>query len=1060
MATAIVPATGSRSSSTATTLALLGSRWPERPSIAVTSLILGLLVLAQRCGCSAVETKGQPCNLGLPSRRCVKLVEQKAGEEPSLGRALKTSASASKSSNYPPSESRISPPPKTSASASKSSSYPPSESRISPPPGTSVASPIASSIASPSLFPPTGSSAPAQPPECEILLDRSLLIACRTVLRHSMISLPGLLAAFPAKPRCVTAIGNIRFAPDGLIFYYVVESYYELGGKRSGESAMFMKGNLSGVRQGVEQLASQTLISHSWVPSMPDGPPPSDPLIYGDGIPTPSVVYVDGIELSKQGTHLLLSAYTVRGNASWITSLDVANGFRTSIRVPADTARGLAFDQNKTCLYIGDKSGLVPRILSAKVDGPDRPTTAELAAAVAVALAPWNSSAAPRVVNPPFFGSRSFSKDGSSCLYFIDREEGRVWGFEPASRRLRGITRKEAGVSDLTDCALLALFRDGSLGEVATTSDGVNVFVTDASGILWWITLDAPCGCAREMEVAARFEGGGFRGLAISEDDQLLYVGTTSGLMLEISVNTSSLSRKVATPPPSSPPESQPTICKEGGSNPSSAVVSSFPTPPLESSEESRRRGNASTAAAAAVVIPVLGSVILLTCFGAIFMVIRARSRKPNLCIVSGRNLCSISRKYALIEPNPHTARRFSFQSLSQWTRDFSSPLGEEGAFGRVYWGELEEKRGSGKVKKQQIAVKVMEGSLTPGMWQQFITEVDTLTRVHHANLCELIGYCEDGKRPILVYPYKSGGSLHARLHQRPAGRQRHTSLSSSSNLSSSTPNQSCPTGCSLPGVSPEEETSPGQSLRPLTLKERILVASHVGNAVRYLHKEVDPPIFHCDIKSLNVLLNDGVGEALRAFLADFGMAKIGETVTENANGEANGGFASTLRGTVGYLAPECLSGGEVTEKTDVYSFGVLLLEILTGRNAIENDPLTNRWKNIVHWAKACFDRPSFETIERFLDPSLEDEMAKDTSLRSVAVDAFTLASQCVELDPDERPEMGDVAQRIDRILSTAAMGERWRERRSRSRVPIQVPEAESEREVEKKVISVRMPLA
>ncbi|GBG77313.1 hypothetical protein CBR_g23643 [Chara braunii] len=280
-----------------------------------------------------------------------------------------------------------------------------------------------------------------------------------------------------------------------------------------------------------------------------------------------------------------------------------------------------------------------------------------------------------------------------------------------------------------------------------------------------------------------------------------------------------------------------------------------------------------------------------------------------------------------------------------------------------------------------------MSGELTPAKRRMFITEVNALTRLHHANLVQLIGYCDEGNRSILVYPYFPGGSLYARLHKR-------------------------------------ETAVPGRPLLPpLTLMERLCIALQIAKGLAYLHDGADPPIIHRDIKSSNVLLGDGAGKKLRVVVADFGLATIGERVfgTEHETMVKT----SHMAGTFGYMAPEYMRSGILSEKIDVYAFGVILLELLTGRNAVSPNPSGMGWQTLADWAKPLLESADGVkagmtlTLSEILDPCLRNEEVGLTFDR-VTAETLRLASKCVVEEHDSRPKMSLLATTIDGLINDA----------------------------------------
>ncbi|GBG69161.1 hypothetical protein CBR_g3861 [Chara braunii] len=330
----------------------------------------------------------------------------------------------------------------------------------------------------------------------------------------------------------------------------------------------------------------------------------------------------------------------------------------------------------------------------------------------------------------------------------------------------------------------------------------------------------------------------------------------------------------------------------------------------------------------------------------------------------------------------PSRLKRFPLQMLLDCTGNFSDSLriGERGAFGKVY---------RGSVDGMEVAMKVMTGELTDTKRSQFVAEVNTLSAVNHVNLIQLIGYCLEGSHCILVYPFFRGGCLHRRLFPNVGKGTGQTSLV-------------------------EEHT---ESLPPLTLQERMSVAFQIAKGLCYLHDGAKPPIIHRDIKSSNVLLGDGCGETLHVVLADFGLAAIGERVLDTGHDHIV--LTSHIGGTFGYMSPEYMLRGELSEKNDVYSFGVLVLELLTGRKVAAPAPSGVGWETLVEWVKP-FLRGGGENIQdqdrtvdmpyAILDPWLRDQ-AEGDSMKHLVMSTIQLAWECVHEEYGARPAMRTVIQ-------------------------------------------------
>ncbi|XP_077237817.1 protein kinase superfamily protein isoform X3 [Tasmannia lanceolata] len=278
-----------------------------------------------------------------------------------------------------------------------------------------------------------------------------------------------------------------------------------------------------------------------------------------------------------------------------------------------------------------------------------------------------------------------------------------------------------------------------------------------------------------------------------------------------------------------------------------------------------------------------------------------------------------------------------------------------KGGFGRVYRGILR----SGEV----VAIKKME---LPPFKQaegehEFRVEVDILSRIDHPNLVVLIGYCADGKHRFLVYEYMHNGNLQDRLN----------------------------------GISDVKMDW------PLRLK----VALGAARGLAYLHSSlaVGIPIIHRDFKSTNILLSAN----FEAKISDFGLAKLMPEDQEIY-------VTTRVLGTFGYFDPEYTSTGKLTLQSDVYAFGVVLLELLTGRRAVDLNQGPNDQNLVLQVRHILNDR---KKLRKVIDP----EMVKSSyTMESVAMFA-KLASRCVRIESSERPAMIECVKELQSIFSTNA---------------------------------------
>lgn len=298
-----------------------------------------------------------------------------------------------------------------------------------------------------------------------------------------------------------------------------------------------------------------------------------------------------------------------------------------------------------------------------------------------------------------------------------------------------------------------------------------------------------------------------------------------------------------------------------------------------------------------------------------------------------------------------------SIQVLRNVTNNFSEDnvLGR-GGFGTVYKGELHD--------GTKIAVKRMNsGILGDKGLSEFRSEIAVLTEVRHRHLVGLLGFCLDGNEKLLVYEYMPQGALDRHL------------------------------------FSWKEE-----ELKPLEWKQRLTIALDVARGVEYLHSLAHQSFIHRDLKPSNILL----GDDMRAKVADFGLVRLapdgGKTSIE-----------TRLAGTFGYLAPEYAVMGRITTKVDIFSFGVILMEMITGRKALDETQPEDSVHLVTWFRRMYFNK---DTFQKAIDPTL-DILDPEThaSMETVA----ELAGHCCAREPNQRPEMGHVVN----VLSS--LTDKWR---------------------------------
>ncbi|KAF3782129.1 Serine/threonine-protein kinase [Nymphaea thermarum] len=286
-------------------------------------------------------------------------------------------------------------------------------------------------------------------------------------------------------------------------------------------------------------------------------------------------------------------------------------------------------------------------------------------------------------------------------------------------------------------------------------------------------------------------------------------------------------------------------------------------------------------------------------------------------------------------------AQTFTFRELAAATNNFMPEcLIGEGGFGRVYKGELE---ASGQV----VAVKQLDRNGLQGN-KEFLVEVLMLSQLHHPNLVNLIGYCADGDQRLLVYEFLPMGSLEDHLL----------------------------------------DLEPDQA--PLNWYTRMNIAAGAAKGLEYLHDKANPPVIYRDLKSSNILLD----EEFNPKLSDFGLAKLGP-VGDKAH------VSSRVMGTYGYCAPEYARTGQLTVKSDIYSFGVVLLELITGRRAVDTTRHADE-QNLVSWAQ-----PIFRDQKRI--PELADPMMQGKYPANALKQAVAVAAMCLQEEATTRPFISDV---------------------------------------------------
>jgi len=296
--------------------------------------------------------------------------------------------------------------------------------------------------------------------------------------------------------------------------------------------------------------------------------------------------------------------------------------------------------------------------------------------------------------------------------------------------------------------------------------------------------------------------------------------------------------------------------------------------------------------------------------------------------------------------PSRNEPLNLSLEHVVKLTHNFSPSLMiGEGYFGKVYRAELRD----GRV----IAIKRAKKEHFVSLRAEFSNEVTLLKNIEHRNLVQLLGYIEKANERLIITEYVSNGTLREHLD--------------------------CQHGLVL------------------GFNQRLEIAIDVAHGLTYLHLYAEKPIIHRDVKSSNILLTEG----FRAKVADFGFARTGPTEPGQSQIETD------VRGTAGYVDPEYLRTNHLTIKSDVFSYGILLLEILSGRRPIEvrrgaTERITVRW---------AFNKYNRGNVRDILDPMLTEAINENILNR-----IFDVAFQCVAPTREDRPHMKEVVEGLWKI--------------------------------------------
>nr|GEW04778.1 LysM domain receptor-like kinase 3 [Tanacetum cinerariifolium] len=295
-----------------------------------------------------------------------------------------------------------------------------------------------------------------------------------------------------------------------------------------------------------------------------------------------------------------------------------------------------------------------------------------------------------------------------------------------------------------------------------------------------------------------------------------------------------------------------------------------------------------------------------------------------------------------------------SLEEIEQATNNFDEARKiGEGGYGSVYFG---------LIREREAAIKKMRSSKS----KEFFAELKVLCRIHHNNVVQLLGYASGDDHLYLVYEYVQNGTLSERLR---------------------------------------DPLLKGH--QPLSWSARANIALDAARGIEYIHDHTKARYVHRDIKTTNILLDLG----LKAKVADFGLTKFVERANEDDF------IATRVVGTPGYLAPESISEMQTTSKTDVFAFGVVLAELITGQPALARDKKEpNKLKTLISVIRAIFQNQDPTTaLEAQVDNNIKDNYPID-EMYKMAETAF----RCLSEDPAGRPEMSNVVTMLSQVVMSS----------------------------------------
>ncbi|XP_062205526.1 proline-rich receptor-like protein kinase PERK8 [Phragmites australis] len=420
--------------------------------------------------------------------------------------------------------------------------------------------------------------------------------------------------------------------------------------------------------------------------------------------------------------------------------------------------------------------------------------------------------------------------------------------------------------------------------------------------------------------------------------------------------------------PPSTPGSSSPSVpAPATAADPTSPATISSPSsnkssnPITKGSSNSQSSGGMTSGAKAG--IGVVFAIIVLSLFGAAFWYKKKRRRvhgyhagfvmpspasSPTQVLAkTNYSAGSPESKESMPEFSMGNCRFFTYQELYQITNGFSA---------QSLLGE----GGFGSVYKgcladgREVAVKKLKDGSGQGE-REFHAEVEIISRVHHRHLVSLVGYCISDDQRLLVYDFVPNNTLHYHIH--------------------------------------------GRGVPVLDWPARVKIAAGSARGIAYLHEDCHPRIIHRDIKSSNILLDN----YFEAQVADFGLARLALDACTHVT--------TRVMGTFGYMAPEYAASGKLTERSDVFSFGVVLLELITGRKPVDaSKPLGD--ESLVEWARPLLVQ-ALETgnVGELMDARLDKKYNEVEIFRMIEA-----AAACIRHSASHRPRMSQVVRALDSL--------------------------------------------